>query len=266
LTQIADPQILLNSKARCRMLIGNIDKTHSSRIHKALPNGFQYWKSTLISTSNPGQRPNAFLVEQPPSSTLATHFHTANQFQVFVHGSGRLGRHKIAPVTVHYTNAFSPYGPINSLADGLHYYTFRDDYDPGARFLPEAILDLQKTKRRYATSVPLGVPLERPITTERRFDMIPLAEDGVAAIRVDAPSGATVMTEMGSAHSDRYILVLTGEIDCTDAVVGARACIFLAQDEAPSVTARDGGACFLLLQFPKTGPWKPDGSGPNIKS
>jgi hypothetical protein len=215
--------------------------------------------STLISTSNPGQRPNAFFVEQPPSLTLATHFHAANQFQVFVHGSGRLGKHEIAPVTVHYTNAFSPYGPINSLADGLCYFTFRDDYDPGARFLPEAIVELQKTKRRYATSKPLDAPKDRPITTEQRIDMIPLAEDGMGAIRVDAPNKATMLTRMDPAHNDRFILVLTGEIDCGDTVIGPRDCIFLARDEAPLVTARDGGASLLLLQFPNTGPWKPDG-------
>jgi hypothetical protein len=38
---------------------------------------------------------------------------------------------------VNYAGAYTAYGPIRPGADGLTFYTLRDAFDPGARFLPE---------------------------------------------------------------------------------------------------------------------------------
>src|SRR3954464_12357154 len=65
--------------------------------------------------------PMAFLVEQPPGSVVQTHFHEANQFQLVVGGSGTLGKHAVQPIAVHYSNAFSAYGPITAGEEGLQY-------------------------------------------------------------------------------------------------------------------------------------------------
>src|SRR5919199_2365261 len=80
--------------------------------------------------------PMAFLVEQSAGSTVQAHFHAANQFQVVIGGSGMLGRHAVAPISVHYVNAFSAYGPLRAGETGLHYFTLRNGYDPGARYVP----------------------------------------------------------------------------------------------------------------------------------
>src|SRR3546814_2583395 len=53
-------------------------------------------------------------------------------------------------VSVHYANAHTPYGPIRAEAEGLHYFTLRDDFDPGARFMPGARPELKPVRRRHA--------------------------------------------------------------------------------------------------------------------
>ena len=62
--------------------------------------------------SNDNGLPQGFLVEQPPGSITLPHFHETNQFQVFVDGSGHMGKHAAEPLTVQYANGHTPYGPI----------------------------------------------------------------------------------------------------------------------------------------------------------
>src|SRR4051794_28988985 len=81
----------------------------------------------------------AFLVEQDPGSTANAHYHCQDQFQLVVHGGGTLGLHEFGPVTVHFTGAHTAYGPIRALDDeGVWYFTLRNGFDPGARFMSMA--------------------------------------------------------------------------------------------------------------------------------
>ena len=84
----------------------------------------------------PGLSPTVFLVEQPPNSVLAPHFHAQNQFQVVKDGSGTLGPHAVGPGSVHYAGAFTGYGPLVAGPAGLSYFTIRAVYETGANFLP----------------------------------------------------------------------------------------------------------------------------------
>ncbi len=56
--------------------------------------------------------PMAFLVETGPGAVTRPHFHQADQFQVVVAGRGMLGDHEFSDGAVHYTGAYSAYGPI----------------------------------------------------------------------------------------------------------------------------------------------------------
>jgi len=82
-------------------------------------------------------RPQAYLVRQPPGSVTRPHFHQTNQFQVFVGGGGTVGKLRVDPVTVQYAGANTPYGPINAEAAGVDYFTLRQDWDSGAKWMPE---------------------------------------------------------------------------------------------------------------------------------
>ena len=78
----------------------------------------------FVSTAEERQ-PQAFLVEQPPRHTIRNHFHATDQFQVFVHGKGRLGNKSVEAVALQYADAFTAYGPIVSAEDPIFYMTLR---------------------------------------------------------------------------------------------------------------------------------------------
>jgi hypothetical protein len=63
--------------------------------------------------------PMAFLVEKDPRAVVRPHFLQADQYQVVVRGGRRLGTHDVGSVAVHYTNAWSAYGPIVAADEGI---------------------------------------------------------------------------------------------------------------------------------------------------
>ena len=80
--------------------------------------------------------PMAFLVEKEPHAVTKPHFHEADQYQVILQGGGRLGTHDVGTVAVHYTDAWSAYGPIVAADEGISWFTLRNTWDSGARYMP----------------------------------------------------------------------------------------------------------------------------------
>ena len=80
--------------------------------------------------------PMAFLVEKGPGAVTRPHFHQADQFQVVVAGRGMLGDHELRDGAVHYTDAYSAYGPIVAGKQGIWWFTLRNRWDRGARYMP----------------------------------------------------------------------------------------------------------------------------------
>src|SRR3954470_14747220 len=56
--------------------------------------------------------PLTTLNEQDAGRVSSTHFHIVDQFQVVLDGGGTIGRHQLAPYGVHFTRAYTPYGPL----------------------------------------------------------------------------------------------------------------------------------------------------------
>src|SRR5262245_16006632 len=83
--------------------------------------------------------PDAHLAHRDPGRTSRAHFHRLDQFQVVVDGKGKLGRHDLAPYFVHFSRAYTPYGPLLALDTGtpLTAFVLRAHYDPGSQHLPE---------------------------------------------------------------------------------------------------------------------------------
>src|SRR4051812_25288320 len=68
-----------------------------------------------------GPAPVAYLVEQAPHTELRAHFHVADQFQIFVSGSGRIGAHGASVGFGHFVGPYSGYGPIVGGDEGVGY-------------------------------------------------------------------------------------------------------------------------------------------------
>jgi len=130
------------------------EQARNERHHYRLPNGTDTWISSYVGINSverrakglpprtpeafpPPLEPIAFLVEQGANSMIPGHYHQADQFQVFMSGEGKFGIKPIEGLTVHYAMAFTPYAPIHADHTGVEYYTLRNGWDPGARWMPE---------------------------------------------------------------------------------------------------------------------------------
>src|SRR3954451_8876249 len=101
--------------------------------------------------------PQAYLVRSHSEhATVGSHFHEHPQFQVFVEGDATFQRHHVAPVNVHFTDAYSVYGPIVAGDDGLSFFVLRPELDAGARYMPGSRELLVRKGRRN-----LSVTLDR---------------------------------------------------------------------------------------------------------
>ena len=158
----------------------------------------------------------AFLVEQDPGSTANAHYHQQDQFQLVVGGHGTLGLHEIRPVTVHFTGAHTAYGPIEASQDeGVWYFTLRNGFDPGARFMtmPEnrvALRTIPGRKHREVSCRPAG----RPDCTER--DLLGPDADGMTAWRYHVAANEAVTGPDPAGGRGQYWVVTAGSLNHDD--------------------------------------------------
>lgn len=232
-------------------------ETASATRRRARSNGSEFWFTSFIganryrleSVAPPDEDavyPVAFLVEQDPGVTVHAHFHQADQFQVMVEGAGRLGTHDVEPISVHFGSAFSPYGPIRADAAGLHYFTLRNGWDPGARYMPGARAELPRPR-------PYRMVLSQisPDEAERgRSAVLGPEADGLGAWRWHLTEGDAFEGPEPASGRGQFWLVLDGNLEC-EATLGRRSCLFVRPEEqAFQGRAGAGGVDLLALQFP----------------
>ncbi|HET7883136.1 MAG TPA: hypothetical protein VFL55_19785 [Acetobacteraceae bacterium] len=230
------------------------------------------WHTTFIgenrNTLKPGQAapkagvlyPMAFLVEKDAHAVVKPHFHQADQYQVIVQGGGRMGTHSVATVAVHYTDAWSAYGPIVAADEGISWFTLRNAWDSGARYMPAARDQLraarqQNLQHREATAPSLGVASPEELARTERVscaEVIAQTPDGMATWRYRLPPGASVSGPDPCEGGGQFWIVLSGSASAGGAAdLPPNSCLFVAPDGgALAVLAGSGGAEALCLQFP----------------
>ena len=232
------------------------------------PNG---WSTIYIgahrNTLKPGETPPAadvpypmaFLVEKRPGGVTRPHFHRADQYQVVVGGSGKLGLHDTAGVAVHYTDAYSAYGPIVAADDGIAWLTLRPAWDPGARYMEnlDNRSELRASRARYThwetTSDPVP-PLDDTAlraTTAVSSELVLEGENGLASWRYRLPPSATLAGPDPSAGGGQFWVVVSGTLSAAGAaMLGVNSCVFVGREDAAlEIAAGPGGAEALCLQF-----------------
>jgi hypothetical protein len=198
--------------------------------------------------------PQAFLVIQPPGAVTPAHFHEPNQFQVFVEGDGRIGAHPTTPLTVQYANGHTPYGPIVASDAGVRYFTLRQSWDPGAKYLPASREKLVRGNQRARVKSGLGASteaqrIERSTTT---IDAVFAPEpDGLAGwLYRLGPKGACSLPDP-VASGGQYLLVVSGSMISDGTEYGRHSVAFISQEEAAfPLVAGATGLDLLVLQFP----------------
>ena len=201
--------------------------------------------------------PMAYLVEQPPGSRVQSHYHQADQFQVVVAGGGHLGRHEIGPLTVHYTNAFNAYGPIQAGPNGVQYFTLRNAYDPGAQYLPEKKERLKAATRTFLQATELVGQAQwsdlLPLDSVQSEEVLATTEGGMGAWRHRLPPGASVQGPDPATGAGQYWIVTAGRLVQTDgSELPALSTIFVQPDDpAFEAWAGSAGLEVLVLQYPR---------------
>ena len=195
--------------------------------------------------------PWVFITGRPPGNVQPPHFHDVPQYQLFVQGHGHLGKHPVGPVTVHYTDGYTPYGPIVASDDeGLSFMTIRNQTsNGGAFFMPESKSRMpHKAGRMLVADAPVkpGAVTAGKVEVE---DLIQRTDDGVETKLFSLGAGA-VCRDPESAGRDRFLVVISGALMRDGQEYATRACTFLREDEeTPELTAGPDGAQVLLLRF-----------------
>jgi hypothetical protein len=153
---------------------------------------------------------------------------------------------------VHFTGAYTAYGPIRAdAAVGVHYFTLRNGFDPGARFMtmPEnraALRSQPGRKHREAVAGPLS---DHDGATETVLGPEP---DGMGAWRFRLGPGQQATGPDPATGRGQYWLVVSGSLALDGAALGVRSCCFVYPNHAPfTAVAGPEGLEVVAMQFPR---------------
>jgi hypothetical protein len=204
--------------------------------------------------------PMAFLVEKDADAIVRPHFHAADQYQVIVQGGGRLGIHDVGTVSVHYTDSYSAYGPIVAAGEGISWFTLRNAWDSGARYMPAERAQLREARARFqhreATCGPLAPLTEAELaalTDVTGSAVIEEAKDGLGTWRYTVKAGGVARGPDPATGGGQFWLVSSGTAHAPGgALLPVNSCVFVAPDDAAlQMFAGPAGADLLCMQFPK---------------
>ena len=201
----------------------------------------------IITQCSDKSLPQAYLVEQPAHATVPAHFHDTNQFQVFVAGSTGFGKAQLKPLSVHYAGGYTPYGPIVTKDEGVHFFTLRQKWDSGGKTMPKMRHLLKPVRRCFriaenvtATAVPGG-----------RSEVLPCEDDGLGIALFSLNPGQKEILDLPLPGGGQYALIADGSVNHEGIDLSKYSCLYRFSKEDPlSVKAGNDGATIMLLQFP----------------
>jgi hypothetical protein len=244
-------------------MTASADTARSNRRRGSAADGVTFWHTLYLGTTrynmSPGTPdpdasalfPMAFLVEQDPGSTASAHYHQQDQFQLVVGGRAMMGLHEVRPLTVHFSGAHTAYGPIRASQDeGVWYFTLRNGFDPGARFMAMAenrvaLRSIPGRRHREAVAGPLASPMAAVET------LLGPEADGMAAWRYSVGSGEDVVGPDPATGRGQYWVVTGGSLIHHGEALPPMSCAFVYPDDAPfQAVAGPDGLEVVAMQFP----------------
>jgi len=204
--------------------------------------------------SNDNGQPQGFLVDQPSDAITLPHFHEHNQFQVFIDGSGMMGKQAAAPLALHYAGKHTPYGPIKAGPEGIRYFTLRQRWDPGAKYMPAMRDKLVRGQQRHALAANLPAIDDASLATEQAIQehvAIEAHDDGLTAVMYTVPAGSSIPSIAPATGGGQYWLVTAGSLSHNNQDFDHLSCFFVTPDE-PAIDIEGGehGVQVLVMQFP----------------
>ncbi len=235
------------------------------RVIKSRGTGEEHWRTDFLGRPGDGgnikEEPQAFLIEMHADESILPHFHEVDQFQVFVAGSGGMGRQAAGTLAVHYADHHTGYGPINAGPQGYSYFTLRARSDPGAHYLhrPGYREALKPSRKRHGVAAGITLSTE-PVLMDLKQAKEELllqdldGSDGLGASIIRMGPGMTRTGPDPRPTGGQYYLVLNGSLEFDAGKYPAWSTVFVAWDDVPlSFRAGTKGLEALLLSFPKQG-------------
>ena len=202
-----------------------------------------------------GPGPQIYVNTVDPGVELAAHFHKVDQFQVFFGTPGAtFKRREISPVMVHYTDAYSTYGPFRAAGDRpLRYATIRAESSNFGGVMPGARSELIRRGRRS-----MSVAVEQASLAcvpapggSSIVDVIEQHDDGLAVRLVLLGPGSEQRLASQERTAGRSWLIVAGDLRADQSTYAEGAIGWSSSDEPEvAVTAGPAGAVVLLLDFP----------------
>jgi hypothetical protein len=199
--------------------------------------------------------PNAFLVRYIPGTDSTAHYHAADQMQIVVEGKGSLGRHEMKPYQIHFSRAFTPYGPLlPDKQEGWAFVNLRTRPDPeGAQRLSIARDKLLKIPNRKPFQKSWTVTFPQA-DSGAPIQAIPglLNEEGLSGFALTLGPGGTTTAPAAAGSDGQYVLAVEGDLVHEGCVRKAMTIAFVAADEAPlRIQAGPSGLKAMILNFPR---------------
>ncbi len=238
----------------------------SNRRLSRMESGEVHWRtdflrpSDAVSHDSKAVSPQAFLIEMTPQEIIHPHFHEVEQFQVFFEGEGQMGRTdgKLGPAVVHYTDAYTGYGPITASQQGLSYFALRPRKDPGAIYLhKEGYREKLRPSKKRHFSIPFVKSTQAVLghldhcVVEPLFDDSHYAlDDGLSASLVRLGPNQSFTIQSSIKNGGQYLVNLQGVLKYADRDF-AELSVFFSEpaDRSFMVVSGEAGAEFLVLQF-----------------
>lgn len=233
------------------------------RVIKSRGTGEEHWRTDFLGKPGDGEihehQPQAFLIEMSANEVIVPHFHEVDQFQIFVSGSGSMGRTREVsqPLAVHYADHHTGYGPITAGPHGYSYFTLRAKSDSGAIYLhnPGYRERLKPSAKRHGVAAGITLSTE-PVLMDRKDVVVePYMQelatgDGLGVSLIRMGPGASYAGPDPSATGGQYYLVANGAAEIESGAYSAWTPIFVAKtDQALTLRAGPKGLEALLLQF-----------------
>ncbi len=184
----------------------------------------------------------------------AAHFHEVDQFQIIMDGSGEFGRHHVKPYHVHFSRAYTPYGPLQSDKDtGWAFMVLRSRLDSGAQRFPQSLEKLKTIPNRQPWQVTTDVSFPEKSAAVNVKDIPEIQdEQGLLTRTVTMAANARTMSPDPSLGDGQYVVVVKGSLMHENKERVAPAVVFLKRDEpAFEIVAGAQGLDAIILNFPK---------------
>ena len=171
--------------------------------------------------------PQAFRIDfAEPGGVIKPHFHRVNQFQVIVDGDGTLGKKPVQAIAFHYTDGFTPYGPIVAGGAGISFFTIRAKPDrSGAHYMPESRQELERKAGR--NEVRQLEPVAYVAGEAARQTLIERHPDGLAAFTVSAGPMTSFAGVETSPDGGQYSMVVEGQVRHSEQELPRMSCLWV---------------------------------------